>query len=215
MQDFLDPILDASQKGMPLHAAPMRRSEIGRQGWNVLRGDLPLPVAVIRRDALAGNLRWMQEFAAGQGVGLAPHGKTTMSPQLFRQQLDAGAWGLTFATVGQTRAGVLAGARRCIIANQVFRAVDLKGVDDMKRLNPGLRVIFLVDSVAQLVLVEQWHAAHPNTQAFEVLLEIGNCLIPKRQAQPRIPPQEIRLRQPCILRIGGDERGQRLNRLGK
>ena len=84
LQDLLDPVLDASWKGYPHHAAPLRRSAIAAQGWNVLRGDLPLPLAVIRRDALAGNLKWMQGFAAGHGVGLAPHGKTTMSPQLFR-----------------------------------------------------------------------------------------------------------------------------------
>jgi D-serine dehydratase len=172
-QDILDPVLDASQKGFPHHSAPLRRSAIGAQGWNVLRGDLPLPLAVIRRDALAGNLEWMQGFAAGHGVGLAPHGKTTMSPQLFRKQIDAGAWGLTFATVVQLRAGVAAGARRCIIANQVFQAVDLQGIGDLKRENPGLRAVFLVDSIAQLELIEAWHSAHKDAQPFEVLLEIG------------------------------------------
>ena len=173
LQDLLDPVLDASWKGYPHHAAPMRRSAIGTQGWNVLRGDMPLPLAVIRRDALAGNLKWMQGFAADHGVGLAPHGKTTMSPQLFQRQLDAGAWGLTFATVTQLRAGVLAGARRCIIANQVFRDVDLEGLAALKASNAGLEAAFLVDSIAQLELIEAWHRAHTGTPAFDVLLEIG------------------------------------------
>lgn len=173
LQDILDPLLDASQKGFPHQAPPMRRSAIGSQGWNVLRGDLPLPLAVIRRDALAGNLKWMQEFAAGHGVGLAPHGKTTMSPQLFRRQLDQGAWGLTFASVVQLRAGLVAGAQRCIVANQVFQAVDLQGLADLKQANPGLRVAFLVDSAAQLELISSWHAAHPGVAPFDVLLEIG------------------------------------------
>lgn len=173
LEDLLDPVLDASWKGFPHHSAPLRRSAIGSQGWNVLRGDLPLPLAVIQRDALAGNLGWMQGFAADHGVSLAPHGKTTMSPQLFRRQLDAGAWGLSFATVVQLRAGVAAGARRCIIANQVFRGIDLRGIDEMKRATPGLSVAFLVDSLAQVDLIEGWHAANPGAQAFDVLLEIG------------------------------------------
>lgn len=171
--DLLDPTLDASHKGFPHLAPPMRRSDIGRQGWNVLRGDLPLPLAVIRQDALAGNLQWMQGFARDHGVGLAPHGKTTMSPQLFGRQLDAGAWGLTFATVGQLRAGVAAGARRCIIANQVFRAGDLQGLDALKREISGLRVAFLVDSVAQLEHIETWHANSGGAAPMDVLLEIG------------------------------------------
>ena len=173
LQDLLDPTLDASQKGFPHHSGPLRRSAIGEQGWNVLRGDLPLPLAVIRRDALEGNLNWMQRFAGDHGVGLAPHGKTTMSPQLFRRQLDAGAWGLTFATVGQLRAGVAAGATRCIIANQVFRAIDLQGIDDLKRSHTGLSVAFLVDSLEQLALIEAWKTTNKGAQPHDVLLEIG------------------------------------------
>lgn len=173
LQDLLDPVLDASWKGYPHHAAPLRRSAIAAQGWNVLRGDMPLPLAVIRRDALAGNLEWMQGFAAGHGVGLAPHGKTTMSPQLFRRQLDAGAWGLTFATVTQLRAGVAAGARRCIIANQVFRPVDLEGLARLRQDHAGLEVAFLCDSAGQLDVIEHWHRAHPGTPPFDVLLEVG------------------------------------------
>jgi D-serine dehydratase len=173
LQDILDPVLDASWKGFPHGAAPLRRSAIATQGWNVLRGDLPLPLAVIKHGALAGNLKWMQGFAAGHGVGLAPHGKTTMSPQLFARQLDAGAWGLTFATVTQLRAGVLAGARRCIIANQVFQDVDLHGLAELKRTTPQLEVAFLVDSLAQLALIEAWHLAQAAAQPFDVLLEIG------------------------------------------
>jgi D-serine dehydratase len=173
LQDILDPVLDASWKGFPHHAAPLRRSAIAAQGWNVLRGDMPLPLAVIRQSALAGNLKWMQGFASEHGVGLAPHGKTTMSPQLFTRQLDAGAWGLTFATVTQLRAGVTAGARRCIIANQVFRDVDLDGLAELKRTTHGFEVAFLVDSLAQLDLIEAWHRAHNDSVAFDVLLEIG------------------------------------------
>lgn len=86
MQDLLDPLIDASFKGFPHHSAPLRRLEIGAKCWNVLRGDLPLPLAVIKQDVLRHNLQWMQDFANAQGVGLAPHGKTTLSPQLFWRQ---------------------------------------------------------------------------------------------------------------------------------
>ena len=109
---LIDPVLDASMKGFPQHSKPLPRSAIGSQGWNLVRGDLPLPLAFIRRRALVGNLKWMQDYANAHGVGLAPHGKTTMSPQLFRRQLDAGAYGLTFANVTQLHAGIAAGARR-------------------------------------------------------------------------------------------------------
>ena len=76
-------------------------ADIAARRWNLLAGDLPLPLAALDRDALAHNIQWMQAYARSQGVDLAPHGKTTMSPQLFQRQLDAGAWGITFANVFQ------------------------------------------------------------------------------------------------------------------
>ena len=178
MHDFLDPLIDDSFKGFPHGQPALRRSEIARQGWNVLLGDLPLPLAVIKRDALAGNLAWMQSFARDRGVDMTPHGKTTMSPQLFQRQLAAGAWGITFGNVTQARVGVLAGVRRCLVANQVLSAVDLAEVQRMLREHPGLRIVFLVDSIAQLELIEQWYSGGAPVGAaaqkpFEVLLEVG------------------------------------------
>ena len=170
---FDDPLISPACKGFPHHSAPLRRSAIGAQGWNVLRGDLPLPLAVIRRDVMQHNLAWMQDFAQSRGLGLAPHGKTSMSPQLFRHQLAAGAWGMTFASVTQAHVGIMAGVTRCLIANQVFADVDLRGIDELKRRHPGVRVIFLVDSLAQLERIEGWRQQHPQAEAFEVLLEIG------------------------------------------
>ena len=169
MTDVLDPLLDATFKGYPHGAPPLPRSRVGAQGWNVLAGDLPLPLALIRRDALGHNIGWMQRFADDAGVRFAPHGKTTMSPQLFQRQLAAGAWGLTFATVTQLQAGLAAGARNILVANQVLDAADLGAIAALRDTHPDVRVIFLLDSPAQLDLVE---ATSPDAP-FEVLLEVG------------------------------------------
>jgi D-serine dehydratase len=173
MSELLDSLLGPGTKGYPLTAPPRRVEEIGAAGWHVLAGDLPLPLAVLKRDALMHNLAWMQSYARSQGVDLAPHGKTTMSPQLFRRQLAAGAWGLSFATVTQTSIGVAAGARRCIIANQVVSDADLSALLSLLRAHADLRVAFLVDSLAQLALIEDWARRHDEARPFEVLLEIG------------------------------------------
>jgi D-serine dehydratase len=169
----LDTMLRPGLKGFPHGHAPIRRSDIAAAGWNVLAGDLPLPIALLKREALEHNLAWMQQQARGWGIDLAPHGKTTMSPQLFRRQLDAGAWGLTFATVTQLAVGVAAGARRTLIANQVVDDGDLAGIQALLAGHAGLRVVFLVDSPAQLALVEAWFGTHPGSTPFEVMLEIG------------------------------------------
>ncbi|HEY6133468.1 MAG TPA: amino acid deaminase [Rubrivivax sp.] len=202
MTDILDPLLDATSKGFPQSSAPLRRSAIGAQGWNVLAGDLPLPLAVVKRDALQHNLGWMQRFADDAGVRLAPHGKTTMSPQLFRRQLDAGAWGLSFATVAQLRIGVEAGARRALIANQVLDAGDLAAIGALQAEHAGLRVLFLIDSAAQLELIEATRPERP----FEVLLEIG---VPGGRSGCRTHDEALalarRARASTALRLAGIE----------
>jgi D-serine dehydratase len=168
-----EPLLAPGLKGFPQRHAAVAPRDIGRRGWHVLADDLPLPVALLKRSALEHNIAWMQRFAHERGIDLAPHGKTTMSPQLFRRQLDAGAWGLTVANTTQLAIAVAAGARRTLIANQVLADGDLAAIQALCAEHAGLRVVFLVDSVAQLALIEGWFVAHGTGDGFEVMLEIG------------------------------------------
>ena len=168
-----DFVLSASCKGYSLTAEPCAASELGRRGWHLLEDALAYPVAVLRRPALMHNLAWMQDFVQRKGVALAPHGKTTMSPELFRLQLQAGAWGLTFANVHQLRVGLAAGAQRAIIANQLVSDADLDGLDFLLNQHPRARVWFLVDSLAQLDALANWGVRRNNTRCWDVLLELG------------------------------------------
>ena len=168
-----DPLLQPPMKGLPHHSPALRTSDVGAQGWNVLAGDLPLPVALLKREALEHNIAWMAERTRAWGVQLAPHGKTTMSPQLFQRQLDAGAWGISFGNVFQLAVGVAAGVRRALIPNQVMDAADLAAINKLRATHAGLRVVFLVDSLPQLALIEHWFTCRADAQPFEVLLEIG------------------------------------------
>ena len=171
--ELLDPLIGPGFKGFPLGHPALRRSEVAQAGWNMLAGDLPLPIALLKRDAVEHNIAWMQSQVRHWGIDLAPHGKTTMSPQLFARQLDAGAWGLSFATVNQLAIGVAAGARRTLIANQVLGDADLAAIQMLLRSHADLRVASLVDSLAQLALIEAWAERNPGSQPFEVLLEVG------------------------------------------
>ena len=96
-----DPI-DWRYKGFP----PVEGAtcgDVAAQGWNLLAGDLLLPALVLKERALAHNIDLMARYCERHGVSLAPHGKTTMSPELFARQLAAGAWGMTAATASQVR----------------------------------------------------------------------------------------------------------------
>ncbi len=169
----LDFELNAACKGFPVAAEPCAVSQLGARGWHLLDDALAYPVAALRRPALAHNLAWMQDFVQRKGVALAPHGKTTLSPELFRMQLQGGAWGLTLANVHQLRVGLAAGAERAIIANQLVTDADLDGLDCLLRQHPTVRVWFLVDSRAQLDALADWGARRNNSRSWDVLLELG------------------------------------------
>src|SRR6266404_1840813 len=151
---ILSETLDATTKGYPLSAAAMPISTIGAQRWSVLAGDMPLPLAVIKDSALAHNHAWMRDFTSATGVMLAPHGKTTMAPQIFAQQLAAGAWGITVANVQQLGLCVRFGVRRVIMANQLLGAVEVGAVIRLQEAHPDLEFHFLVDSLPQLAAIE-------------------------------------------------------------
>ncbi|WP_122663477.1 amino acid deaminase [Pseudomonas viridiflava] len=93
--------------------------------------DVSLPALVIHRQALDHNIRWMQAFVTNSGAELAPHGKTSMVPALFRRQLEEGAWGMTLATAVQTRAAYAHGVRRVLMANQLVGTANMALIADL------------------------------------------------------------------------------------
>jgi D-serine dehydratase len=172
---ILDDTVDAHRKGFPHDAPPMRLRDVGAQGWNVLRGDLPFPIAVVRRSAMRHNSVWMREFTRATGVAIAPHGKTTLCPQIFARQLDDGAWGMTVANVQQVGICVDVGIRRVIIANQIVARGDVTRVVELMRAHRDLTVHFLVDAIAQLERVVQAARHHDPARPLTALLEIGHA----------------------------------------
>ncbi|WP_136248056.1 amino acid deaminase [Halomonas borealis] len=116
-----------------------------------LLSDVSLPAAVIHEAPLAHNLAWMQDFARDHRAELAPHGKTTMTPALFRRQLEAGAWGITLATLPQCRAAFAEGATRLLLANQLVGRANMAIAAELMRAGAELYVtVDGHDNVAQL-----------------------------------------------------------------
>jgi D-serine dehydratase len=123
---------------------------------NLLRGDLALPLAVSSNSALRHNLHWMRDFCAQRGLHLAPHGKTSMSPELWQMQLDAGAWGISFATVFQAAVGARHGVPVLLIANQVIQRAELDALALLHAERPGAAVFVPGRFVGQVDQIEAW-----------------------------------------------------------
>ena len=172
LDTLLQSLVDPTAKGWPLRQ-PLPLGEIGQQDWNVLRQDLPLPVALIKASALSNNSRWMRSFLERFGVAICPHGKTTMAPQLFARQFADGAWGITVATVQQLQVCRRFGVQRVIMANQLVGRQAIHEVLAELGADPSFWFACLVDSVE---LVEQLAAeirAFELDRPLQVLLEGG------------------------------------------
>lgn len=199
-------ILNASLKGYPMWAEPCGLSELGAKGWHVLDDCLSFPLAVLRRSALEHNIAWMQAFADRKGVRLAPHGKTTLSPELMRMQIAGGAWGLTLANAHQVQVGIEAGAKNVIIANQVVAMADLDGLDALLTANPDLQLWFLVDHARHLEILHTWRERRQSARQWSVLVEVG---MDGQRTGCRTVDQALELAQAIhdspVARLGGLE----------
>ncbi|WP_083354651.1 alanine racemase [Mesorhizobium sp. LCM 4577] len=124
-------------------------SSVARANWNLLRGDLPLPVCTLGQKALEHNskrmLRFLQAFAPN--IVLCPHGKTTMSPQLFQRQLADGCWGISLATFHQVRAARRRGFERIFYANELVGPQEIAFVLQELGRDPAFDFYCLVDSI--------------------------------------------------------------------
>jgi D-serine dehydratase len=162
--------LEEWHKGLP-GGARIAPNEVRGRRWNILNGDLPLPLLVIKERALAHNLRTMAEWCGRNGLLLAPHGKTTMCPQIFERQIEHGAWAMTVASAAQAAICLRFGITRIIIANQVIDAESLRRLATM--LNNGAEIYCLIDSIDVTrrlsAALERFGAKRP----VNVLIELG------------------------------------------
>ena len=94
-------------------ASPAMPANPGPIGTNAALGDVALPAMLVKDAALENNLAVMKKYAADHGFLLAPHGKTTMAPKIFRRQLEAGAWAITVANMTQAAVAYQAGSAAC------------------------------------------------------------------------------------------------------
>ena len=169
----IDPILDTrlstGTKGVPPSGDGVAIRDVGSLGWNLLDGSVPMPAAVLRTRALSDNLTAFQAYIDRAGVKLAPHGKTSMCPQLFDRQLQAGAWGMTVATHAQACTALRFGVKKLLIANELVGETEIKAlasVDDAL-------VLSLVDSLAGVERMEAILQKAGITRPFGVLVELG------------------------------------------
>ena len=168
---ILEERIDWRFKGMPAATSGMSIADAGKAGLNLFRDGFLPPVVVLDGEALEHNLAAMASWCAGHGFAHAPHGKTTMAPQLFARQFDHGAWGQTTANASQLRVYRAFGVSPVMLANELVDPAALAWLAGELDRDPSFAFCCWVDSVRGVGLMTE--ALRGAGRQVDVLIEVG------------------------------------------
>jgi D-serine deaminase-like pyridoxal phosphate-dependent protein len=132
---------------------------------------LTMPLMVLREDHLAHNIAAMASYCAAAGVRLSPHGKTTMAPQLFARQLEAGAWAITAANITEVQIYREFGVPRVLLANELTDRAGVEWLAAEMAADPSFECYVYADSLDGVHLLEA--GADARARPLPVLVELG------------------------------------------
>jgi D-serine deaminase-like pyridoxal phosphate-dependent protein len=166
-------VLGPEHKSMPPRAWGRSR-EAFLEGRPRL-ADLATPILAIDDGAVDANTALMAGWAAEHGLLLAPHGKTSMAPALWRRLLDTGAWGLTLATPWQLQVGRAAGVARILLANELIDPIGIRWLCAELDADPGFEFLCWADSTDAVRLLAEGVRAAGGRRTVDVLVELGGA----------------------------------------
>lgn len=149
-----DEIVDHRFKGLPPDAGGRTVSALAAERRNLFTGGFTTPVLALSAEDVQHNVRQLELFAARHSLAFAPHGKTSMAPRLFEQQLEHGAWGITVAVPHQARVCRAYGVQRVFLANELVDAAALRWLAGELDADPDFRFVCYVDSVRGVELMD-------------------------------------------------------------
>ncbi|WP_413807455.1 amino acid deaminase [Streptomyces sp. OE57] len=165
--------VDHRFKGLPPNAEGLTVGELAAERRSLFTGGFTTPVLALSAEALEHNLVAMERYSAAHGLAFAPHGKTSLAPQLFERQLAHGAWGITAAVPTQVRIYRAFGIRRIFLANEVVDAAALHWLAAELDADPGFRFIAYVDSVRGVELMDAALREAGARRPVDVVVELG------------------------------------------
>ncbi|MCX5092575.1 amino acid deaminase [Streptomyces sp. NBC_00365] len=163
--------VDHRFKGLPPDAEGLTVRELAAQRRNLFTGGFTTPVLALSAERLTHNLELMETYAVRHGLAFAPHGKTSMAPQLFWRQIEHGAWGITLAVPHHVRVAREFGIERIFLANELVDAAALRWIASELAADPEFRFVCYVDSVRGVELMDT--ALHGSTRPVDVVVELA------------------------------------------
>lgn len=163
--------VDHRFKGLPPDADGLTVGELAAQRRNLFTDGFATPVLALSAERLEHNLRLMETYATRHGLAFAPHGKTSMAPQLFQRQIEHGAWGITLAVPHQVRVAREFGIRRVFLANELVDPAALRWISS--QLGDDFQLICYVDSVRGVELMDAALRDADAARPLDVVVELA------------------------------------------
>jgi D-serine deaminase-like pyridoxal phosphate-dependent protein len=165
------PLDDFDKGSSALSGVPL--ADVGTLGLSLPDRQVPLPALALRWEAMLGNVARLQLFCDDHDVLFAPHGKTTMAPQIFHEQLRAGAWAITVATVRQALVAAAYGVPRILVANEPVTPGDFASIAQILKLEPGPDLLVFVDNPDVVSGLTETVRRSGAIRPLSILIEIG------------------------------------------
>ncbi|MGX1793785.1 alanine racemase [Microbacterium sp. NPDC055312] len=165
-----DELLTARDKGIPQRAIGMTATAF--LATRPRLDEFWTPLIVLDNAAMRANVATMAGWCAANDIEIMPHGKTTMAPELWQRQLDAGALGITLATMGQVRTGRDLGLDSIMLANSAVDSRSLAWLGG-ELADPAFRFVCWADSLATLDAMERGLRAVGVPRPVDVCVELG------------------------------------------
>lgn len=160
-------------KGLPPDAEGRTVAELAAEKRSLFTGGFTTPVMTLSEESVEHNLALLEDWSARHDLTFAPHGKTTMAPQLFARQLAHGAWGITAAVPSQVRVYRAFGVQRIFLANEIVDPAALAWLSAELDVDPGFTFVTYVDSVRGVGLMDAALRAAGARRPLDVVVELG------------------------------------------
>jgi D-serine dehydratase len=193
-------VIEFKYKGFPIDSYGKTLEQFLATKPNLFTSNFQFPIMVLKESALNNNIAQMMSFCNSVKAELAPHVKTTMSPQLAKMQIAAGASALTVANFWQASIFLKFGFKKMIIANEVLDPMAIAAIAKINKLKQA-EIIFYVDSILALEIIQK-HTPSEGEQ--NLFIEIGT-------ENGRGGVRELSLVEQLAQRIKADKR---LNLIG-
>ncbi|MFD4758669.1 alanine racemase [Streptomyces sp. NPDC058439] len=168
-----DELVDHRFKALPPDAEGLTVGALAAERRDLFTDGFTTPVLALSAESVEHNLALLETYAERHGLAFAPHGKTSMSPQLFARQLAHGAWGITAAVPHQARVYRAYGIRRIFLANELVDAVALRWLAGELDRDPDFHFVCYVDSVRGVELMDEALRAADASRPVDVVVELG------------------------------------------